>query len=125
MIPRFTFVDCSIPKGYTCFLCERQGCKLWRKAKAGDVPGERPLWCCDCAAKELGIDVSRIDAKGCRPADPHGFYRTDCIGDLIPAVPREDGSGRFWAYLEVPEAGIKWWTNLSTRKGLDAVPNLC
>ena len=101
------YTSTAPPPGYRCTTCGAHGCKLWR----GSNGAPEGLWCCDCAGKSQGLDVSTIDDAGRRMTEDG---RTDQIGWRLPAVPDEDGC-HFWGYTSVPDAGCVWWRRLPTR----------
>ncbi len=82
------------PDLYRCTECGRQGCRLWRKY--GSYP--RALRCLDCC-----------DAK---PGDigPRGQLTA---GDMVPAIPTDDGS-TFWGFWSAPPEAKEWWNRLPT-----------
>ena len=84
------------------------GCKLWRQYNT--LVSYLVLLCVDCAMKDQNevIDVSQ---DGSYLSE---FGRTDQIGNLIPAVPTEDGLS-YWGYTFVPEIGVLWWKYLPLR----------
>jgi len=91
---------------YKCFGCGIAGVKLWRLYMSSSVI----LRCAVCAcenqgvANDIGDDGRREDVCG----------QTDKIGNLIPAVP--DNDGEYWGYFEVPYMWAQWWRSLPTRK---------
>lgn len=95
-----------VPDDYRCSKCASHGVKMWRQYNT--VASEVELMCGACALSDQGkhgpIDATgrRTDSLGCR---------TDQIGELVPAVPTEDGT-TFWGYSSVPEPGVDWWRRL-------------
>ncbi len=70
------------------------------------------LFCCDCAGKREGQDVSTIDARGEHETDVVGL--TDGIGWCVPAIPTAEGDA-FWGYGKKLPAAVAWWRALPTR----------
>lgn len=100
------------PAGYRCVKCGATGCKLWRLYNT--FLSHQELTCAVCAAEAEKKDISTLDENGRRVTkeskiDPD--FRTDKIGNRIPAVPTEEGD-TYWGYTSVPEPGCVWWRRL-------------
>jgi hypothetical protein len=118
----------NTPEGYVCSKCNAKNCKLWRQYNT--FLEHLFLLCAKCAGEAEDKDVSLIDVDGTIVNDIFGNGpihdldglvipnaqrpRTDQIGNLIPAVPTEDGT-TFWGYTSVPLSGVRWWKSLPTR----------
>jgi len=103
----------AAPSGYRCKHCGADDCKLWREPNT--MASHVELHCVMCArarATDRGISLSDTDHYG-RTIDGRVDQRTDQLGDLVPAIPTEDGS-TFWGYSSVPHAGVCWWKGLPT-----------
>jgi hypothetical protein len=99
---------------YKCAKCGASGCKLWRESYV--FLNHVELHCAPCAAKaEGGRDISSLNADGkiqWRPFETAKYtVPTDQIGNMVPAVPTEDGE-TFWGYTSVPPEGVRWWREL-------------
>lgn len=95
------------PEEYRCCNCNVSNVKLWREYQT-----IHPLlFCASCAAINQHTSIADIDANGKRTDDLGA--RTDQIGNLVPAVPDEEGVG-YWGYSSVPQAGVDWWRSLPT-----------
>lgn len=91
----------KIPDNYKCSTCDLHGVKLWRPSHV--MLQNVTLHCLEC---------SLIQEKKNLSFDWNVF--TDCIGNLLPAVPTEDQS--YWGYSSVPERAVEWWTSLPIKK---------
>ena len=116
VIGAFTHTDGSVPSGYVCGGCGRNGCKLWRENVS--CSEYMTLLCAECALKEEGC-VGPVDSDGYRTVHVADFadgepltQKTAQIGSRLPAVPDEDG--RFWWYTSIPRKGVNWWRGLPT-----------
>lgn len=93
--------DVNYRRDYKCAICGIDGVRLWRDyntcANAVD------LRCAGCAMKYAKKDGFFDFAEG------------DQIGNLVPAVPTEDGS-TFWGYTSVDGEGVLWWNALPIYK---------
>lgn len=87
------------PDTYCCEECGAVGVKLWRQYNT--FLCYLRLLCVDCASKDQG-------------KDPEDFPEAQ-LGELVAAVPTEDGDS-FWGFAAVPPEGVKWWHNLPARK---------
>lgn len=66
--------------------------------------------CARCAALDEDVDITTINEEGKREGN---FGLTDWIGNLVPAIPTEQGD-TYWGYTSVPQEGVKWWVRLPT-----------
>jgi hypothetical protein len=104
------------PADYHCQYCPNRGVKLWREAQTF-----RPhLFCANCAAAHEDESITAIDAGGGH-ATRRGY--TFLIGNLVPAIPTEDGTG-FWGWFAErrPLAALTWWQRLPTLSQKGQVP---
>ena len=97
----------QIPDNYFCSQCRITGVKLWRYA------GYTELYCCDCAAKLDGSNISTLQQNGKYYDQDFGWI--DQIGPCVPAIPSKSGS-LYWQYTMVPQDAIYWWKRLLNRK---------
>jgi hypothetical protein len=95
---------------YKCCRCERELCKLWRKAHILSSPQDnqsQKLLCFSCIPNNFRI----------RTIDPQGTFlgedgiRTYMISNMLPAVPKDDGHS-FWPFRDIPENLFRWWSLL-------------
>lgn len=119
----------TTPAGYVCSNCGVKNCKLWRQYNYSADQVE--LKCAKCS----GEDINTLDQNGTvessfyKRGEPVtimetgkvGFFgedvpmpRTDQLGNLIPAVPTEEGD-TFWGYTSTPDAGVAWWKSLPSQ----------
>ena len=117
------YTSTTTPEGYVCRDCGTTGVKLWRLYNT--FLNHQKLLCAVCAAKLEGENIDDIDADGRhttrlemyqdedndKPSVHH--VRGDQIGNMIPAVPDEEGE-TYWGYTSVPTAGVDWWQRLPT-----------
>lgn len=96
------------PKGYVCSVCGATHVKLWRQYQT--FLDHLKIMCARCAALDENADVSTINEEGKRKGE---FGWTDQIGNLVPAIPTEEGD-TYWGYTSVPQEGILWWVRLPT-----------
>lgn len=101
-IRAFTYESGKIPVGYKCEKCKAAGCKLWRQYQT--LADQIELLCANCAEKDQDRKLELEDGG------------SDQIGDLVPAIPTEDG-GTYWGYTSVPDAGCEWFDVLPIRPG--------
>lgn len=101
-------------ESYRCSACSCAGRKLWRGAH--DVGG----WlCATCATAQERprLEPTRRSCGGILwPFDDDGaftFARGDHLGDMLPAVPTEDGFD-VHGYGSVPSDRAQWWHSLWT-----------
>lgn len=83
---------------YKCSVCDITGVKLWRESSFC-LPVD--LFCIECGKKNQDLPDWNFNSK---------YGRTDQLGNLLPAVPTEDGS--FWGYSSVPSNDCRWWHQL-------------
>lgn len=102
----------NVPDNYSCSVCGRQGCKMWRQYNTMACYIE--LMCVDCAMKDQKVSYS-VDDNG-KHIDPDmpQLGLVDQIEWLVPAIPDEDND-TYWGYTSVPEDGVKWWRKLPLR----------
>lgn len=101
-IGAFKYTDHACPDNYECGYCCVHGVKLWRKSHT--FLDRQFLYCAKCALLNQGKQ-GPVDEDG-RIFSEVFQSNTDQIGDLVPAVPTEDGE-TFWGYTSVPDAGVK------------------
>ncbi len=107
----FEYDSGFIPRDYVCSKCGVFGVKLWRQYQT--FLDHIHLMCGPCACADQG-KADTLDAAGkIEETDIGG--RCDQIGWMIPAVPTEKND-TFWGYTSVPDAGVKWWKKLPTKK---------
>ena len=110
----------ATPDKYRCGTCLVTGVKLWREYQTMD-PG---LFCATCAARDQGKDI--YGHSGRVLIDDAGYHyeydsvtdtseRTMNIGNLVPAIPDEEGMG-YWGYSSVPIDAANWWRQLPTQE---------
>lgn len=105
-------IQLEIPASYKCSRCGVHGVKLWRQSNVTLEYVE--LMCGECTKayqEEVGI---QIDALG-KHYDPVLGAKCEAIGSMVPAVP-DESEETFWGYSAVPEAGVRWWRTLLTKK---------
>lgn len=90
---------------YTCSGCKATGRKLWRR---GGKITEPPV-CATCAQKVHG-KVS-LDAEG-RSYSTLAKAVVDCIGPLVPYIPKVGEHRDHYHTSEVPPDGWVWWRKL-------------
>lgn len=110
------YTKCA-PPDYKCSGCGAHGVKLWRQYQtAADCIR---LKCAECAIKNDNPIDGHAPSSASELGDDgrwKGAYgHTDKIGDLVPAVPDEEGVS-FWGYTSVPQEGVDWWRRLPTHK---------
>jgi hypothetical protein len=103
------YASALTPEGYRCAGCGAAGVKLWRQYNT--FLDHIDLYCVDCAVRDQGVETT-VGEDG-RRESAHGL--TDQIGNLVPAVPDEEGE-TFWGYTSVPQAGVAWWRQLPLRR---------
>lgn len=102
----------TVPADYRCSRCWRRGCKLWRQSCVSASAVE--LLCVACALLDQGKPGdTEVNERG-QSATGDLYTSSDQIGQLVPAVPTEDGAS-YWGYTSVPDAGCAWWHALPTR----------
>ena len=106
------YASSAVPSSYQCGACGVSNCKLWRDYMTR--LDELTLWCCNCAAKDQDTHVGSMTEEG-KYLGEQGTL-TDCIGDLVPAIPVEPNN-TYWGYSSVPPRGCAWWRNLPNRPG--------
>lgn len=87
----------NTPPEYMCSVCGRDNIRLWRPSCQ-----EGPLYCIVCGAQKEQANIERYMKLAIESGDT--------IGNLLPAVPTEDGY--MWGYTSVPEKAIHWWRGL-------------
>ncbi len=91
---------------YRCSMCAAENCKLWRQSNV--ILSHCALLCATCAAKDQDKKIHNL-------LEALGEYDGDSIGELIPAVPTEDGE-TFYNYMSVPLERVNWWWALPPEK---------
>jgi len=84
------------PEGYQCGSCGQSGSRLWREYQTF----EPKLFCKRCAEQNQRQWQTESRSRA-----------EDKIGNLVPAVPDEEGVG-YWGYFSIPSAGYSWWKRL-------------
>src|SRR5688572_17950138 len=112
MIMNIGTVDYSVsvtPADYKCSKCGATGIKLWRQYQT--FADYIDLL---CAADAMKAEKKKgvVGEDGKRESE---YGMTDQIGDLVPAVPTQEGD-TYWGYTSVPQDGVDWWKRLPTRK---------
>ena len=109
--PNIDTSSIGTPKNYWCIECAADDCKLWRKQNGTST------FCAECVAKDVGIDVNKIDDQGkiVNPLFARENVKTDWIGSYMPAVPNLEGTG-YWKFTAAPEDRVIWWRNLQTQR---------
>lgn len=101
------------PRGYDCSRCEARGVKLWRQVTF--VATNVELLCADCGRADQKLEPVefQVDHEGNSPSkylrDHHGCQ----LGNLLPAIPTEDGT-TYWGFTSAPHASVCWWRALPT-----------
>lgn len=89
-------------ENYKCSVCGISGIKLWREV-AFCLPVD--LFCIEYGKKNQNLpDWNWMNQWN---------TRSDQLGNLLPAVPTEDGS--YWGYTSVPSNDCRWWHQLEPR----------
>lgn len=104
----FKYADKRVPEGYTCQDCGATGVKLWREYMV--VMSFQELRCRKCAEKNQVEAIKKQEEFFTKYGLVHRPH-TDQIGELVPAVPTEEGD-TFWGYTSVPDAAVEWWKEL-------------
>ncbi len=115
MIPgAVDYKSVETPPEYKCGKCGRTGVKLWRLYSV--FLDHQELTCCDCSGDKEGVDTTFVTQEGQirRKYEGIDLGMSDQIGNLIPAVPTQEGD-TFWGYTAVPVAGCTWWRQLPLR----------
>ena len=94
----------TVPFGYMCSMCGKTGVRLWREYNT--YFELQSLYCKKCAKRNQRRTLNAAWYKKLCVD-----MKTDKIGNLVPAVPTEDGK-TFWGYTSVPEDGCVWWNSL-------------
>lgn len=114
----------QVSSAYKCSICNRQGCKLWRKSQS--YLNHQSLYCVDCALKNQKMEGIFVREDGKYLCDKGKVRQLETgelvdyeqwsnqLNCLVPAVPLED-EDTFWGYTSVPEDGFAWWKRLPLR----------
>lgn len=98
--PPMKYSDPGVPAKYKCGKCGVSGIRLWREAATFSPD----IFCATCGCEWEKVKPE-FDENGklpglCGPGDH--------LGNLVPAVPDEEGLG-YWGYTSVPKEGCDWW----------------
>ena len=140
------YSSAATPAGYCCGECGATGVKLWREYQTFLSHQRLLCLACGCKdenkertptadGRSLHTGVVQhwyrtasdqpgwgrgYDPKNGVPADAVKTWsegeRCDQIGNLVPAIPTEDGE-TFWGYSSVPQDGCEWWYRLPYAAG--------
>lgn len=100
---------------YRCMQCGVDGVKLWRNYNSGNTRHE--LHCAACALqdqKAILPELATVKTDGTMEL-PNGTS-TNRIGQLVPAIPTEEGS-TFWGLRGITARAKRWWESLPLSKG--------
>lgn len=96
------------PDGYRCMDCDTHGVKMWRMSNSSCI--EFRCFTCACLQEKVKATPS-VDRKGVMKLS-HGIHvQSDQIGNLVPAIPSEDGS-TCWGYSNASAEACQWWWSL-------------
>jgi len=101
------YSDREVPSEYQCVICQTTNVKLWRQYQTF----EPKLYCAICAQENQKVSVD-IDCYGCIKHNRLGI--TNCIENLVPAIPDEEEVGYWGLNADIPPEAKRWWGLLPT-----------
>lgn len=96
------------PRGYHCQDCDAFGVKLWRMSNSSCIE----FRCFTCAKADQKAEVTPAPNGGGVIAMEHGReIQAYNIGNMVPAIPCEEGN-TCWSYGQIPVEAVLWWDSL-------------